>query len=281
VTEPLEVTADREVFVYRAAIAEELPVLVSIPHTGTLMTPEVSRDLASDAMREGAMADWHLDALYAFLPEFGIDVIHAVYHRFVIDLNRPPVAMPLYPGRFETSLVPLETFHGEPVYLRPPAAEEIARRLALYHAPYHAAITRRLEEKVAKFGHCYLVDAHSVESRPSRLHGALVQDVFLGDRDGTTCDPWFTDLIQNAFVRRGLKVSRNAPYKGGYITAHYGGGDFVQSLQIEMCQRLYMTEGEPGTALASTKFAQMQRLLRDVFGDLADAVLAGQCVRRL
>ena len=39
-------TADGEVFVYRAAIAAELPVLVSIPHTGTLMTPQVTRDLA-------------------------------------------------------------------------------------------------------------------------------------------------------------------------------------------------------------------------------------------
>jgi N-formylglutamate deformylase len=266
---------------YRPAIAEELPVLVSIPHTGLAMPPEVSRDLASDKMRGGAMADWHLDALYAFLPELGIDVIHAVYHRFVIDLNRPPEATPLYPGRFETTLVPLETFQGEKVYARPPSAEETTRRLALYHAPYHAAIRRRLEEKVAKFGHCYLIDAHSVESRASRLHGTLVEDVFLGDRDGTTCDPWFTDLVAGAFARRGFKVSRNAPYKGGYITAHYGGDDVVQTLQIEMCQRLYMTEGEPGDAVGSPQFAKMQRSLREIFGDLADAVLAGQCVRRL
>ena len=177
--------------------------------------------------------------------------------------------------------MPLETFQGDPVYARPPAAEEIARRVALYHAPYHQALRRRLDEKIAKFGHCYLIDAHSVESRPSRLHGALVEDVFLGDRDGATCDPWFTDLIEAAFVRRGLKVSRNAPYKGGYITAHYGGGELTQSLQIEMCQRLYMTEGEPHSALGNPKFVDMQHLLRGVFGDLADAVLAGQCVRRL
>lgn len=272
---------DPKPYVYHPAIAAELPLLVSIPHTGLRMPPEVARDLASDEMRAGAMADWHLDSLYAFLPELGIDVIHAVYHRFVIDLNRPPQAQPLYPGRFETTLVPLETFQGEPVYARPPSPQEVKRRLELYHAPYHAALAHRLEEKVAKFGHCYIVDAHSVESRPSRLHGALAKDVFLGDRDGTTCDPWFTDLIEGAFARRGLKVSRNEPYKGGYITAHYGSGDDVQSLQIEMCQRLYMIEGEPLTAVGSTRFNALQRLLREVFGDLADALIAGQCVRRL
>jgi len=268
-------------FVYRPPVAEEIPVLVSIPHTGTLLPQDVSRDLASDEMRAGAMTDWHLDALYSFLPELGIDVMHAVYHRFVIDLNRPPGATPLYPGRFETTLVPLETFQGDPVYARPPSPQEIGRRIELYHAPYHAALRRRLDEKIAKFGHCYLIDAHSVESRPSRLHGALVDDVFLGDRDGTTCDPWFTDLIAGAFERRGLKVSRNAPYKGGYITAHYGDDDLTQGLQIEMCQRLYMAEGSPQRAIDDPRFAAMQRLLRGVFGDLADAVLAGQCVRRL
>lgn len=268
-------------FVFHRAIAAELPVLVSIPHTGLRIPREIAQDLASDEMRAGAMADWHLDALYVFLPELGIDVIEAVYHRFVADLNRPPGATPLYPGRFETTLVPLETFQGEKVYARPPSAEEIAKRLRLYHEPYHAEIRRRLADKVSRFGHCYLIDLHSVESRANRLHGALVKDVFLGDRDGTTCDPWFTDLVDGAFQKRGLAVSRNDPYKGGYITAHYGLGEEVQALQIEMCQRLYMTEGEPATAVGSERFLNFQRLLREVFGDLADAVIAGQCVRRL
>jgi len=275
------VSAQTQPFVYRPAVAEELPVLVSIPHTGLRIPPEIARDLASDAMRAGAMADWHLDALYEFLPGLGIDVIHASYHRFVVDLNRPPEQKPLYPGRFETTLVPLETFQGEPVYAKPPSVDEVARRIKQFHAPYHAAIRRRLDDKIARFGHCYLIDAHSVESRANRLHGALIEDVFLGDRDGTTCDPWFTDLVEGAFVLRRLKVSRNAPYKGGYITAHYGGGDVVQTLQIEMCQRLYMTEGEPATAIGSPPFLKMQRLLKEVFGDMVDAVIAGQCVRRL
>src|SRR5882672_1629991 len=271
--------ADPAPFVFRPAVAHELPVLVSIPHTGVRMPAEISRDLASDEMRAGAMADWHLDELYAFLPELGVDVVHAVYHRFVVDLNRPPEQKPLYPGRFETTLVPLETFHGEQVYARPPSAAEIERRLQVYHEPYHAFLRSRLDAKVKNFGHCYLIDAHSVASRANRLHGTLVQDVFLGDRDGTTCDPWFTDLVDDAFRKRQLKVSRNAPYKGGYITAHYGDDDLVQALQIEMCQRLYMTEGEPATAVGSAPFVAMQRLLRAVFGDIADAMVAGQCVR--
>jgi N-formylglutamate amidohydrolase len=67
-------------------------------------------------------------------------------------------------------------------------------------------------------------------------------------------------------------VSVNEPYKGGYITAHYCSLAGVQSLQIEMCQRLYMTEGQPERASADPRFAPFQQRLRSVFTGIAEAV---------
>jgi N-formylglutamate amidohydrolase len=220
------------------------------------------------------MTDWALHELYDFLPALGIDVIYATHHRFVVDLNRPPDARPLYPGRFETGLVPTESFQGEPIWSVPPSAGELARRVARFHRPYHAALEQRLRAKLARFGRCYLIDAHSVESRASRLHGPLLQDIFLGDRDGTTCDPWFTRRVCGLFGSHRLKVSLNDPYKGGFITAHYCTIGGVQTLQIEMCQRLYMTEGDPAHARESPGFAAFQRLLRTVFEGIVSAVHA-------
>lgn len=260
-------------FRYVPSTAEEIALLVSIPHTGTDMPPDIAASLASPAMGEGLMADWHLHELYAFLPELGIDVLHATHHRFVVDLNRPPDATPLYPGRFETGLVPTETFQGEQIWRVPPSAEEITRRRNQFHRPYHAELERRLRDKLARFGRCYLIDAHSVESRASRLHGRLQEDIYLGDRDGTTCDPWCTQFVQKLFEQRGLKVSVNRPYKGGYITAHYP-SEGVQTLQIEMCQHLYMNEGEPQGAPASARFREFGALLRAVFESIADAMRA-------
>lgn len=257
---------------YWPPAAAETPLLVSIPHTGTFVPVAIAAQFADENVAAGLMTDWALHELYSFLPALGVDVIHATHHRFVVDLNRPPDARPLYPGRFETGLVPTLSFQGDPIWRSPPSATEISRRLEQFHRPYHAALERRLREKVARFGYCYLIDAHSVESRASRLHGALADDVYLGDRDRSTCDPTFTERVSALFEAQGLKVSLNEPYKGGYITAHYCSLAGVQTLQIEMCQRLYMTEGKPEGASADARFGPFQRRLRAVFTGIADSL---------
>jgi N-formylglutamate amidohydrolase len=263
---------DPPIWRHLPAEGAEIPLLVSIPHTGTFIPADVADQLADARHAAGMMADWALHELYDFLPALGIDVVHATHHRFVIDLNRPPDARRLYPGRFETGLVPTESFQGEQIWRVPPSPDEVTRRIICFYQPYHAALEQRLRDKLARFGRCYLIDAHSVESRASRLHGPLAQDVFLGDRDGTTCDPWFTRRVSELFGAHGLKVSLNDPYKGGFITAHYCSIEGVQTLQIEMCQRLYMTEGDPGHARESPGFAAFKELLRTVFEGIVSAV---------
>src|SRR5262249_28211165 len=101
---------------YLPARREEIALLTSIPHTGTFVPADVRRQFANPSVSAEMMTDWHLHELYAFLPDLGIDVIHATHHRFVVDLNRPADSRPLYPGRFETTLVPTETFQGEPIW---------------------------------------------------------------------------------------------------------------------------------------------------------------------
>ncbi|HZF25943.1 MAG TPA: N-formylglutamate amidohydrolase [Steroidobacteraceae bacterium] len=257
---------------YLPARREEIALLTSIPHTGTFVPAGIARQFSSPSVTAAMMTDWHLHELYSFLPELGIDVIHATHHRFVVDLNRPADSRPLYPGRFETTLVPTETFQGEAIWRAPPSPKEVAERVEKYHRPYHAALERRLREKVAQFGRCYLIDLHSVESRASRLHGELHEDVFLGDRDGTTCDAVLTNLVRDLFRAEQLAVSVNQPYKGGFITAHYCSVDKAQTLQIEMCQRLYMREGEPEGAAGQALFGEFRRRLERIFAAIADAV---------
>jgi N-formylglutamate amidohydrolase len=261
---------------YLPARGGEIPLLTSIPHTGTFVPTEIAREFATAEMATGLMTDWHLHELYAFLPDLGIDVIHATHHRFVVDLNRPADSRPLYPGRFETTLVPSETFQGEPIWRVRPSTRDIAERVQKYHRPYHAALEQRLREKVTQFGRCYLIDLHSVESRASRLHGELEQDVFLGDRDGTTCDAAFTHLVRDLFRAQHLVVNVNEPYKGGFITAHYCSIANVQTLQIEMCQRLYMAEGAPQGATGQARFSDCRRRLERIFTGIAAAVRTPQ-----
>ena len=74
----------------REPSAPEIPLLVSIPHTGTRVPDAIAADFASDYIRSLPMTDWHLHHLYDFLPALGVTTIYATYSRFVADLNRPP-----------------------------------------------------------------------------------------------------------------------------------------------------------------------------------------------
>src|SRR5487761_2208205 len=235
----------------REPSAPEIPLLVSIPHTGTCVPDAIAADFASDYIHSLPMTDWHLHHLYDFLPALGVTTIYATYSRFVADLNRPPDDTPLYPGRFETGFVALKTFWGEQIYGTPPSAEEIARRRALVHAPYHAKLL-------------VLIDAHSVASRANLLHGELKGQIYLGDRDGRSCAPWLVDAAERGLLESHYTLMRNHPYKGGYITEHYGQLEQVEALQIEMCQRVYMDEDDPARGLGHPNFTQAKARIRAV-----------------
>lgn len=256
-------------FGQRPPTAPPVPLVVSIPHTGTWLPPAVRDRLASAAMLAQPMTDWHLHLLYDFLPGLGATTIFATVSRFAVDLNRPPQPRPLYPGRFETGLVPLETFQGEPVFRAPPDPAEIERCRLAWHAPYHARLQALLDEARTRFGRVVLIDAHSVASAPNRLHGALQEEIYLGDRDGATCGAWLRELLREGFRDEGLSVAINAPYKGGYITDHYGRQDGVEAIQIEMAQRVYMDESDPVGGPEHPRFAAAQQLLLRVLTRLA------------
>ena len=67
-------------------------------------------------------------------------------------------------------------------------------------------------------------------------------------------------------------MSLNDPYKGGYITDHYGGLDGVEAIQIEMCQRVYMDESMPEQGPRHPRFGVAKLALRRAFTALASRI---------
>lgn len=228
--------------------------------------------LADDDMRAQPMCDWHLHELYDFLPELGVTVIHATVSRLVVDLNRAPQPLSLYPGRVETAVVPQTTFWGDTVWADAPDEVETEALLAAWHRPYHECLAAELARAQGEQGRAVLLDLHSVASRASRIHEALADEIYLGDRDGTSCPAALTDEVAACYRQAGLRVVRNAPYKGGYITHHYGQQPGVDALQVEMVQRVYMDETRPHDAVSSPQFAAARQRLRAVFAELIPAV---------
>ncbi|MCY7313406.1 MAG: N-formylglutamate amidohydrolase, partial [Pseudoxanthomonas sp.] len=91
------------------------PLLVSLPHDGTAVADDIASILTDSALRVPD-TDWHVARLYDFARGLGASIIVPAYSRYVVDLNRPPDDVSLYPGQNTTGLCPHLQFSGEPVY---------------------------------------------------------------------------------------------------------------------------------------------------------------------
>src|SRR5580658_2719345 len=147
-------------------VAGDLPLLVSFPHSGTYVPPELAARLRAQVL-DLPDTDWFVPQLYDFCGALGASVIRATHTRYVVDLNRPPDGAPLYPGQRETTVCPTETFGGEALYLDGafPTAAEVSDRLSHYWQPYHDRLAALTRDLVERHGHCILWDAHSIVSK--------------------------------------------------------------------------------------------------------------------
>ena len=131
----------------------DAPLLVSLPHDGTALPPELAERM-TDAARAVPDTDWHVSRLYAFVRELGASMLVPRFSRYVVDLNRPPDDASLYPGQNTTGLCPALRFSGDPVYLpgREPSEGEVRERVERYWRPYHDALQSELERLRARHG---------------------------------------------------------------------------------------------------------------------------------
>ncbi|MEY8875445.1 MAG: N-formylglutamate deformylase [Leptothrix sp. (in: b-proteobacteria)] len=248
------------------------PLLVSIPHLGTLIPADLLGQYSAAADLR-ADTDWHLDRLYGFAAEWGASVLCAKVSRYVIDLNRPASGESLYPGQTTTGLCPTETFTGEPLYPAggEPDAAELARRIDVYWQPYHLALRAELDRLLALHGQVLLWEAHSIASRLPRLFDGKLPDLNFGTHEGRACDAALLDAVLAALPAAdatgsgalpGLTHVVNGRFKGGYITRHHGEpARGIHAIQLEKCQCLYMDEAPP-FGYRPDRAAQLQPVLR-------------------
>lgn len=220
------------------------PLIVSMPHTGTDIPTDVESKLALPWLARKD-ADWHIHELYAFASDLGATLVRTRWSRTVIDVNRDPSGVSLYPGQTTTGLCPTETFDGEPLY-RPgaePSEQEIARRRALYFDPYHQALSAEIERLRSAHGRIVLYEAHSIRSHVPRLFDGELPQFNIGTNGGTTCDQRLADAVIGALA--GCSYVMDGRFRGGWTTRHYGRPDQrVHAIQMELAMRGYVDEPE-------------------------------------
>lgn len=248
------------------------PVVVNVPHAGTQVPPPLASRFTADATPL-ADTDWYVDKLYHFARDMGVHLLIATQSRYVVDLNRNKEPETLYPGNFNTDVVPQFTFDQKPVYQKgeEPDALELKERIAAYWQPYHNKLNRVLQHCIEQHGKVVMLDAHSIMSQVPSLFEGELPVLNLGTAGGFSASAELVEKTMRLFEGSPYSAVLNGRFKGGYITRHYGhpaSGSHV--LQLEMAQRAYMHEGE-GHEYAHDKAHEMQeQVLKPLLQSLID-----------
>jgi len=251
-----------------------LPLLYDSPHSGRVYPDDFGTHLSMEKLQWAE--DAFVDQIFAGAPDVGATLITANFPRLYIDPNRsltdvdpstldgewPEPLEPSDKARRGKGLV-WETLHGtEPVYNRKLRVEEVQHRIDTYWQPYHDAVSGTLDDLHSAFGYVYHIDCHSMRAmgNSNDSDGPAPRPEFVvSDREGTSCDPEFTDLIYTQLKHLGFKPTINDPFKGAELTDAYSNpADNRHSLQIEINRCLYL------------KDEGYQK--RDDFGEFCDAM---------
>ncbi|MFC5421664.1 N-formylglutamate deformylase [Bosea eneae] len=246
------------------------PLVLSMPHPGTGLPAEIATQLnARGQLVEDT--DWHMRQLYGFAERFQPTIIEAQLSRFVIDLNRDPAGVSLYPGQATTELVPTTTFDGAPIWQAAPDEAEIARRREAYFQPYHDALAAEIAHAKAQHGFCLLWDCHSIKSVIPRLFPGTLPTLNLGTNSGQSAALAVEAAAAQAMAGSAFTQVVNGRFKGGWITRHYGQpAEHVHALQMEIALSAYLTDEAAPWTFAPGKAASLQATL----SAMIDAALA-------
>jgi N-formylglutamate amidohydrolase len=274
--------------VHRMGAVARSPLVFATPHSGRYYPPDMMAASRLNAATIRLSEDAYVDQLILAAVDHGAAVIEAAYARAYVDVNREPYELDA--AMFEDELpdfargrsarvaaglgsIPRIVAEGQEIYARKLTFAEAQRRIEMIHRPYHDALEALLAQARAVFGVAVLVDWHSMPATAARIYGPGVTeacDVVLGDRFGTACAQAITALVERELEAMGYRVSRNAPYAGGYTTEFYGRpSSRTHALQIEINRGVYLDEAslEPNEG-----FGRLKWDLERVFAALAEAV---------
>ncbi len=239
-----------------------LPVIFDSPHSGQTYPQDF--DYACNLKDLRQIEDAYVDDLFASAPQFGATLLHALFPRSYIDVNRAAddiddllleskwpverfgVISPSARSRAGIGLIPRLIKAGRAIYNRPLSAEEIMNRVKNYYEPYHDTLCTTLDQAYYNHGQFWHINCHSMpkaSAYPKKAPRLKPSDIVLGDHDGKSCSRDFMQALRKFWADKGYHVTINDPFKGVELASRYAWPTRGKnSVQIEINRALYMDE---------------------------------------
>lgn len=260
------------------------PAVFNSPHSGREFPEDFLRQSRLPVMSLRKSEDCFVDELFLACVDHGAPLLRALAPRSYVDLNREPYE--LDPRMFSGELpgyantgsprvagglgtIPRIVSEGEDIYRGRIDFAEARRRIESVYIPYHRTLSALTNAVLSKAGEVLLVDCHSM---PATATAHVVPpasgpvDVVLGDRFGASCAEDISAFIEERLRHHGMRVLRNKPYAGGFITQNHGSPHRGQhAVQIEINRSLYMNEA---TLEKTVHFEAVREVLADLSATL-------------
>jgi N-formylglutamate amidohydrolase len=270
-------------FTYLPAQTQDSCVVFASPHSGRAYPPEFLSASVLEPTALRSSEDAYVDCFLRTAAPAGAPVLLAGVPRAYVDYNRAATELDpaLISGvsvhglnpRVSSGLgvIPRVVAGGRAIYRGKITRGEAEMRLRSFWHPYHAKLDAIMSDQRQRFGRAILLDMHSMPRDAvsmNRQHNALRPDIVLGDRFGAAAHASITEAVAAIFAQAGLRVARNSPFAGAYITQRHGTPSIGQhAIQIEIDRGLYLDER---SVAPSADFPQFQALMDRIVYELVN-----------
>ena len=226
-----------------------LPLLISVPHAGRVVPPEVADLCLLTPQEIDADGDQGAAEIYHPLQEHVVAFKTTPVARAVVDMNRAE------DDRRTDGIIKTHTCWNVPIYRAYPSEQMIERLLENHYRPYHRALSTTAP------GILLGIDCHTMAATGPPIGpdaGKKRPAICLSNADGTCPHAWMTVLrasFEEVFARPALI---NNPFHGGHIIrAHAGERPWVQ---LEL-SRAPFTDNQHKSRLVLQALQQAMRLI--------------------
>lgn len=225
---------------YHLCDMDKLPVLISIPHGGSMIPRELDGLINLSDKEMLFESDAFTRDIYD-LGDKAAAVVTTDVARALVDMNRHPEMLP---PEDEDGVIKDLTTYGTRVFKEGEAPDDdlMAVLIERYYKPFH----ERIEECMKLSGVELGLDCHSMAAKGPDLAKDAGMDrpmLCLGNVHGTTCpDETLLRLkgcFEESFGLADADVALNSPFAGGYIVRTYSEGS-QPWVQVELSRAMYL-----------------------------------------